>query len=124
MKKLSLLFALALLLSCSVGKKEEGLLKHVVFFKWHETVTDEKIEELVGIFAALPSKIDVIQDLEYGSDVSVEGLQKGFTHCFILTFASEKERDIYLPHPEHQALGKALGPYLNDVMVIDFVVNR
>jgi hypothetical protein len=124
MKKLSLLFALALLFSCSGAQKEEGLLKHVVFFKWHDTVTNEKIEELVGIFAALPSKIEVIQDLEYGSDVSVEGLQKGFTHCFILTFASEKERDIYLPHPDHQALGEALGPYLDDVMVIDFVVNK
>jgi len=124
MRKITLLLALSILFSCSNLQKEEGVLKHVVFFKWHQSVTDEKINELCGVFAALPTKIDVIQDFKWGSDVSVEGLQKGFTHCFILTFASEKERDIYLPHPEHKALGEAIGPYLDDVMVLDFIVNK
>lgn len=124
MRKLFILLLLPLLFSCTAAQKEEGMLKHVVFFKWHDSVSEEKIEELIGVFAALPSKIDVIRDFEYGADVSVEGLQKGFTHCFILTFASEKERDIYLPHPDHAALGEAIGPYLDDVMVIDFVVNK
>lgn len=124
MRRITLLLMLSILVSCSGGQKDEGLLKHVVFFKWHDAVSEEKINELVGVFAALPSKIDVIQDLEYGADVSVEGLQKGYTHCFILTFASEKERDIYLPHPDHKALGEAIGPYLDDVMVIDFIVHK
>lgn len=115
---------LPLLFACTGSQNDEGKLKHVVFFKWHDSVSEEKIEELIGVFAALPSKIPEIQDFEYGADVSVEGLQKGFTHCFILTFASEKERDIYLPHPDHAALGETIGPYLDDVMVIDFVVNK
>ena len=124
MRKFILLLVLPLMFACTGTQNDEGLLKHVVFFKWHDSVSDEKIEELIGVFAALPSKIPEILDFEYGSDVSVEGLQKGFTHCFILTFSSEKERDIYLPHPDHAALGEAIGPYLNDVMVIDFVVKK
>lgn len=124
MRKITLLLALSILFSCSATQKEEGVLKHVVFFKWHDSVSAEKIDELIDVFAALPSKIEEIQNFEYGSDVSVEGLQKGFTHCFILTFASEKERDIYLPHPDHKALGDIIGPYLDDVMVIDFIVNK
>ena len=34
--------------------------------------------------------------------------------------ASEKDRDAYLPHPEHKAFGKVLGPVMDDVFVIDF----
>lgn len=124
MRKITLLLALSVLFSCSNLQNDEGVLKHVVFFKWHDSVSDEKVDELIEVFAALPSKIEEIQDFEYGADVSVEGLQKGFTHCFILTFASEKERDIYLPHPDHKALGDAIGPYLDDVMVLDFLVHK
>jgi hypothetical protein len=53
--------------------------------------------------------------------VSPEKHDKGFTHCFVLTFAGEKERDAYLIHPEHKAFGKVLGPVLGDVFVLDFV---
>jgi hypothetical protein len=55
-----------------------------------------------------------------GINVSPEGLDKGFTHCFILTFKSEKDRDAYLVHPDHKAFGGLVGPVLDDVFVIDF----
>ena len=90
-------------------------------FKWKASATPEKILELSELFASLPGKIDAIQGFEWGTDVSVEGLTKGYTHCYIVTFASEVQRDIYIPHPEHKAFGDALGPYLEDVLVVDFI---
>jgi hypothetical protein len=121
MRKLLLLLAIPLLFSCTTSQPQKGVLKHVVMFKWKESATPEKLKELSELFASLPAKIDVIQGFEWGTDVSVEGLTKGYTHCYILTFASEKERDIYIPHPEHKAFGEALGPYLEDVLVVDFI---
>ena len=121
MKKLLILLAIPLLFSCNGSQSQKGVLKHVVMFKWNSYATQEKILELSELFASLPGKIDAIQGFEWGTDVSVEGLTKGYTHCYIVTFASEAQRDVYIPHPEHTAFGDAVGPYLEDVLVVDFI---
>ena len=99
---------------------EGGKLFHVVSLKFKEGATVEQIERVEKAFAALKEKIPGITSLHWGTNVSLEKRNKGFTHCFVLTFASEKDRDAYLVHPEHKAFGKILGPVMADVMVIDF----
>ena len=66
------------------------------------------------------SKISEIHGYEWGLNNSPEGLEKGFTHCFFLTFESEEDRAIYLPHPDHEAFGAVLTPHLDDVVVVDY----
>jgi hypothetical protein len=68
----------------------------------------------------LPSKIKAIKSLEWGTNNSPENINQGFTHCFFVTFANEKDREIYLPHPDHKAFGKILSPHLDKVLVIDY----
>ena len=97
-----------------------NLLRHVVLFKFTEDTTPEKVTEIENAFRALPSKIDAIHDFEWGTDVSVEGLAQGFTHCFFVTFKSEADRHAYLPHSDHKAFGALLGPHKEKVLVIDF----
>ena len=97
-------------------------IRHVVCFKFKEDATKEQIAKVVKTFEDLKKKkkIAEIENFEWGTNNSPEGLNKGFTHCFILTFANEKARDVYLPHPDHKAFGKVLKPILDDVFVIDF----
>jgi hypothetical protein len=95
-------------------------LYHVVSIKFKSTATPDQIKAVQEAFVALKDKIPGIESLNWGTDVSPEHRNKGFTHCFVLTFASEKDRDAYLEHPEHKAFGKVLGPVMDDVMVIDF----
>jgi hypothetical protein len=95
-------------------------LRHVVLFKFTESSTPEDIRRIEEAFAALPSQIEVIRDFEWGINNSPEGLDKGFTHCFFVTFDSEEGRDIYLPHPAHQAFVDILRPHLDDVLVVDY----
>ncbi|MCA9198571.1 MAG: Dabb family protein, partial [Planctomycetales bacterium] len=38
----------------------------------------------------------------------------------LVTFADEKGREIYLPHPDHKEFGKLVGPRLADVLVFDY----
>jgi hypothetical protein len=52
--------------------------------------------------------------------MSVEGLTDGFTHCFLVTFLSEEDRAIYLPHPEHQAFIELMKPHMEKVLVLDY----
>ena len=95
-------------------------IQHVVCFKFKEDATEAQIQKVEQAFAALKDKIPEIDRLEWGVNNSPEGLNKGFTHCFIVTFANEKAREAYLPHPEHKAFVAILKPILDDVFVIDF----
>ncbi len=95
-------------------------LQHVVSFKFKEGASSVQIENVEKAFVALKGKIPEIVSLEWGTNNSPEGLNKGFTHCFIVTFKDEKGRSVYLPHPKHKAFVKILKPILDDVFVIDF----
>lgn len=95
-------------------------LQHVVSFKFKDSATQDQIREVESAFRALKTKIPQIEKLQWGTNNSPEGLNKGFTHCWILTFASEADRDAYLKHPDHVAFGKLLRPVLGDVFVVDF----
>jgi len=101
-------------------EKKSGQLRHVVLFKFKEGTSPADIKKVEAAFVALPSKIAEIKDFEWGLNNSPEGLDKGFTHCFFLTFDSEEGRAVYLPHPAHKAFGKVLGPHLEDVLVLDY----
>jgi len=96
------------------------LLRHVVLLKFKDGTTDEQIRQIERAFCALPGKIQAIHDFEWGTDVSVENLQQGFTHCFVVTFRSRADRAKYLPHPAHKMFGELLGPHLDKVLVIDY----
>lgn len=98
----------------------KGKLQHVVSFKFKDTASKDQIKEIEEAFRALKTKIPQIEKLQWGLNNSPEGLNKGFTHCWILTFGSEADRDAYLKHPDHVAFGKLLRPVLGDVFVIDF----
>lgn len=98
----------------------DSVLRHVVLFKFKDGTSAEDIKKVEAAFTALPSKISEIDTYEWGLNNSPEGLEKGFTHCFFLTFKSEADRAVYLPHPDHKAFGAVLGPHLDDVLVIDY----
>tara|TARA_R110002051_G_scaffold94972_2_gene164866 strand:- start:5110 stop:5520 length:411 start_codon:yes stop_codon:yes gene_type:complete len=104
--------------------KTDSLLRHTVFFKFKEGTTSAQIKQVEDAFSALPSKIEQIKGYEWGLNNSPEGLDKGFTHAFILTFKSEEDRAIYLPHPDHKAFGAVLTPHLEDVFVVDFWIKN
>ena len=95
-------------------------LRHVVLFKFKEGTAPDDIVKVEESFAALPAKIPQINSFEWGINNSPEGLDKGFTHCFFVTFASEEDRAIYLPHSDHKAFVELLGPHLDDVLVVDY----
>jgi hypothetical protein len=105
------------------SKKQDSVLRHVVLFKFKANTSKKDIEKVEAAFSALPSKIPQIVGYEWGINNSPEGLDKGFTHCFFLTFRSEEDRAIYLPHPDHKAFGAILTPYLEDATVVDYWTN-
>ncbi len=96
------------------------VLRHVVMFKFKDGTAEADIQKVVDAFRELKAKIPQISQFEYGTDNSPEGLANGFTHCFLITFPSEADRAVYLPHPAHKAFVEVLKPHLDKVHVFDY----
>ena len=109
------LLALSLLTASALAD-----VHHVVAFKFKADADPAKVKNIEKEFAALKQKIDVVQKLEWGTNVSKEGHNKGFNHCWILTFKNEADRDAYIEHAAHKEFVKLLGGVLDDAFVIDF----
>jgi hypothetical protein len=98
-----------------------GKLRHVVILRFKQDTSKEQIQALEKAFCQLPSKIDTIVDFEWGTNVSEEGFDQGFTHCYLVTFDDVKGRGVYLPHPAHKDFVKILLPHLDKALVVDYV---
>jgi hypothetical protein len=128
MKNIFYLFLFSLvLISCSKQEEKQPVvdasqpaLRHVVLFKFTDAATPEDVKKVETAFIGLTEKISLIKDFEWGTNSSPENLNQGLTHCFFVTFASDKDRDEYLVHPDHQAFVEVLKPHLDKVTVIDY----
>ncbi len=108
----------------SAAETKNKDLRHVVMFQFNADASEGDIQKVVDAFRELPSKIPQISGFEYGVNNSPEGLDKGFTHCFLVSFKSEEDRAAYLPHKAHMAFVEVLKPHIKEVMVIDYWADK
>ena len=102
----------------------DGPVFHIVHFKFKADATPAQIASVEKDFAALKGKIDLVQSLDWGTDISPEKLSDGFTHCWVLTFKNEADRDAYVGHPEHKAFVATLKDVLEKPFVVDFIPKK
>lgn len=117
---ITLLFAFFMTTANAQNMENGKMLRHVVLFKFKETSSAADVQKVETAFRELPSKIKEIKSFEWGTNNSPEGLAQGFTHCFFVSFGSEKDREAYLPHAAHKAFVSVLQPHLDKVLVIDY----
>ena len=122
MKFLTALLAFAMITASTFA--EDGPIRHIVHFKFKADASKEQITKIVEEFAALKSKIPLVESLEWGTNVSHEGLDKGYDYCWIVTFKNAADRDAYIVHPAHQAFVELLKPSLEDALVVDFTPQK
>ena len=122
MKILTTLLALAMIAASTFAA--DGPIRHVVHFKFKADASKEQIAKIVEEFAALKGRIPVVESLEWGTNVSTEGLDKGYDHCWIVTFKNAADRDAYIVHPAHKAFVELLKPSLEEALVVDFVPQK
>ena len=58
--------------------------------------------------------------LSGGPYSSPEGLNQGYTHGFLMTFANATARNEYLAHPDHEKVKQTFLPDLAGVVAFDF----
>ncbi|MBX7165621.1 MAG: Dabb family protein [Pirellulales bacterium] len=83
-------------------------IKHAVFMRLKSDTPPAKIEQMFAVLRGLQAQIPGIEDFSGGAGCSVEGLERGHTHAFVITFADLAARDRYLPHPAHEVAKAAI----------------
>lgn len=97
-----------------------AVLRHIVSVNFRDDVSAETIDSIKKEFFSLMEKIPEIHSFEWGSNCSNEGLNKGFTHIFQLSFLSEKDRDTYVDHEKHVEFATMLKKHIQDIFVADY----
>ena len=97
-----------------------SVLRHVVLFSFKAGASVDQVDSVVAGFGTLKDAIPGIESYEWGTNVSPEGLNDGFTHCFTLSFATAAARDGYLVHPAHRDFVATLGVCLERSLVVDY----
>ena len=91
MKKIACLLLFAVLISNVVmAQTNSKMLRHIVLFSFKANADSAAIDKVVAGFKALAIKIPTIKQFEWGTNNSPEKLNQGLTHCFLVTFSSEK----------------------------------
>ena len=97
-----------------------ALVRHLILCRFKPGTTSEQIGVFVDHFRAMTRKIPGVVSFEFGINNSSEGLNRGLTHACLLTFESARARDVYLPHPEHQAFVESDAGLLAEILVFDY----
>lgn len=88
-------------------------VKHAVVLRLKRETTPEKVQEIFQALEAMRAKVPGLLDYSGGSYSSPEGLNQGFTHGFVMTFADEASRNTYLSHPDHEIVKGLIIPWLD-----------
>ncbi len=125
---MKILFACIALLAFSINARSQKteanapVLRHVVLFKFKDSSSPADVQKVAATFAGLYGKVLQVKSFEWGINNSPENLNQGFTHCFMLTFSSEKDLADYQLNPAHIAFQDVLKPHMEKVFVVDYWV--
>lgn len=92
---------------------------HMVLVKF-KSGSESRAEPLMQALAQLKKRIPGMLHFAGGPYASAEGLNQGFTHGFLMTFADAKARDQYLIHPDHEKVKDEFLPSVAAVVAFDF----
>jgi hypothetical protein len=115
-----------------------GRVQHIVLFKYKDSVTPQQRQEVIHRFLALKTLCrrdgkPYIESIVTGRQNSAEGAARGLEQGFIVTFASEGDRNYYVGtpvvtdaryfDPAHAEFKRFVGPLLaadGGALVFDF----
>jgi len=102
------------------------MIKHVVLLSFSATAEESKIKRAIEKLGDLRhGEVPEILSFSYGKNCSPESLDQGFNYAFVMEFASEKNRDIYLKNQSHKTIAQneifpLLANGIDSAIVIDY----
>lgn len=98
------------------------MLKHILLWKFTEEIKEEKAKETYDLlknrFEKLPGKIEGLQNLELGFDVS----GSGYDLALYAEFDDRKALAFYQQHPLHEEIKELAKDWVCGRAVVDYEV--
>ena len=76
------------------------MIRHVVVFRWNDSVTDEQLGSMSAALDALPGAIPEIVTYRHGRDLGLA--PTNFQYSITAEFASVDDFAVYRDHRDHQ----------------------
>jgi len=96
-------------------------LNHIVLLKFNDSISINTLKMIQNASYKL-QEIEEVKDFYFGENISLRGMDKGFTHVISMKFKNSYEMDsIYLPHPIHKEFSAIFRPHTEDILVYDFL---
>ncbi|MGF1728935.1 Dabb family protein [Photobacterium kasasachensis] len=96
------------------------MIRHILLIELNPEASHEQVDAVRLAFEQIPGQIEGVTDVEWGVNDSPEGKNQAFTHCVLMTFEDETARQVYLPHPKHEALKVIFRPIIKNIIVFDY----
>jgi Stress responsive A/B Barrel Domain len=87
------------------GLRRAKMIRHIVALRFQDGCAQSEKDAIFADLAALRDQIGGILAFDFGPNVSIEPLSRGFEDVFCFDFQDVGARDAYLIHPAHQAVG-------------------
>lgn len=101
------------------------MFEHLVCFKFKETLAAQKEQEVIENLLSLKGKIPGIVEITAGVNETEEtGNIQGYTIGLRVTFQDRESLQQYGPHPAHQEFVRSLKGILENVIVIDYPIQK
>lgn len=94
------------------------MLKHVVFMKFKDEVTDDKIAALEKGLAGLPGVIAEIKGFHFGRDVIHS--ERSYDFALVGDFENLEAMQRYQIHPAHVAVVALVRSLSSSILAVDF----
>jgi hypothetical protein len=94
------------------------MLKHVVFMKFKQDVTDNEIADLEKSLGALPAAIQEIKGYDFGRDVL--HTERSYDFALVSTFENLDTMKKYQIHPDHVVVLNKVRSMCASILAVDF----
>ncbi|MCA6223110.1 Dabb family protein [Photorhabdus antumapuensis] len=98
------------------------MIRHILLLKFTSEIKEQQLTTIRDTAISMQHQIKGISSIEWGSNVSSENKNKGFTHAITMTFDDHKAISNYLSHPAHDKLKDLLIDSIDDIIVFDYEV--
>lgn len=104
------------------------MIRHIVLTKFKADTDPAEIAAIYAGLAELVSRLPGASGFAGGRSHSPEGIERGYSHGFVIDFASWADLRIYADHPDHQALAArpaahAIGG-IDGILVMDLAIGE
>ena len=96
------------------------MVRHIVFFNFNDDASDTNRSQLIDGLRGLKSKIDLIKELEVGTDVA--HTPKSYDIALNTLFDSFEDVQTYISHPSHVEVVELVKKYCSSTAKVDYIL--